>query len=54
MLIYALTIFISAFLLFQVQPLAGKFVLPWFGGGAVAIIVVGVVVMLLRGGSKPG
>src|SRR5580693_720165 len=31
-LIYSLTIFLSAFLLFQVQPLIGKFVLPWFGG----------------------
>jgi len=30
---YALTIFISAFLLFQVQPLIGKYILPWFGGG---------------------
>ncbi len=30
---YALTIFIGAFLLFQVQPLIGKFILPWFGGG---------------------
>ena len=29
---YALTIFVSAFLLFQVQPLVGKYVLPWFGG----------------------
>jgi spermidine synthase len=29
---YATTIFLSAFLLFQVQPLIGKFVLPWFGG----------------------
>lgn len=28
----ALTIFISAFLLFQVQPLISKFILPWFGG----------------------
>jgi len=26
------TIFLSAFLLFQVQPLIGKYVLPWFGG----------------------
>ena len=34
MLVYAVTIFLSAFLLFQVQPLIGKFVLPWFGGGA--------------------
>ncbi len=30
---YALTIFIGAFLLFQVQPLLGKYILPWFGGG---------------------
>jgi hypothetical protein len=31
--LYALTIFLSAFLLFQVQPLFGKSILPWFGGG---------------------
>lgn len=30
---YALTICLGAFLLFQVQPLIGKFILPWFGGG---------------------
>jgi spermidine synthase len=30
--LYALTIFLSAFLLFQIQPLIGKFILPWFGG----------------------
>lgn len=30
----ALTIFLSAFLLFQVQPLVGKLLLPWFGGSA--------------------
>ncbi|MCE9547697.1 MAG: fused MFS/spermidine synthase [Planctomycetia bacterium] len=29
---YALTIFLSAFLLFQVEPLIAKFILPWFGG----------------------
>ena len=29
---YAATIFLSAFLLFQVQPLAAKAILPWFGG----------------------
>src|SRR5882762_7788453 len=29
---YAVTIFTGAFLLFQVQPLIGKYVLPWFGG----------------------
>jgi len=32
MLLYALTIFVGAFLLFQVQPLIGKYILPWFGG----------------------
>ncbi len=31
--VYALTIFTGAFLLFQVQPLIGKYILPWFGGG---------------------
>jgi len=31
---YTLTIFLSAFLLFAVQPLMGKYILPWFGGGA--------------------
>ena len=34
MWVYALTIFLSAFLLFQVQPLIAKFILPWFGGSA--------------------
>src|SRR5262245_52484693 len=29
---YAATIFLSAFLLFQVQPLVSKYILPWFGG----------------------
>jgi SAM-dependent methyltransferase len=29
---YAVTVFASAFLLFQVQPLMGKFIIPWFGG----------------------
>lgn len=33
MLPFALSIFTGAFLLFQVQPLIGKFILPWFGGG---------------------
>ena len=32
MRLYALTIFLSAFLLFQVQPMIGKYILPWFGG----------------------
>ena len=34
MLLYALTIFLSAFLLFLVQPLIGRIILPWFGGSA--------------------
>ena len=29
---YAYTIYISAFLLFQVQPLIARYILPWFGG----------------------
>ncbi|HEX4128650.1 MAG TPA: fused MFS/spermidine synthase [Pirellulales bacterium] len=32
MILYAVAIFLSAFLLFQVQPLIGRFILPWFGG----------------------
>src|SRR5687767_7953781 len=32
MVLYALTIFASAFLLFLVQPLMAKQILPWFGG----------------------
>ena len=32
--LYALTIFLSAFLLFQVQPLIAKMILAWFGGSA--------------------
>ena len=31
-LFYAATTFISAFLLFQVQPIISKAILPWFGG----------------------
>jgi len=34
MIIYALTIVVSAFLLFQVQPVIAKIILPWFGGSA--------------------
>ena len=33
-LLYAITIFISAFLLFLVQPVMAKQILPWFGGSA--------------------
>ncbi|MFH1604779.1 MAG: fused MFS/spermidine synthase [Pseudomonadota bacterium] len=34
MILYVATIFLSAFLLFQVQPLIAKLILPWFGGSA--------------------
>ena len=34
MLLYACTIFTSAFLLFLVQPIIAKQILPWFGGSA--------------------
>jgi MFS family permease len=33
-LLYISTIFLSAFLLFQVQPMIAKMILPWFGGAA--------------------
>lgn len=32
MIYYALSIFLSAFLLFQIQPMIAKYILPWFGG----------------------
>jgi hypothetical protein len=32
-MVFPVTIFLSAFLLFQLQPMMGRFVLPWFGGG---------------------
>jgi spermidine synthase len=35
-ILYAAAILLSAFLLFQVQPLIGKAILPWFGGSAMA------------------
>ena len=34
MFLYALTIFVSAFLLFLIQPVIAKQILPWFGGSA--------------------
>lgn len=34
MILYAVTIFFSAFLLFQIQPMIAKTILPWFGGSA--------------------
>jgi hypothetical protein len=30
--LYAATVFLSAFLLFQIQPMIAKVILPWFGG----------------------
>jgi len=32
MALYGFTVFLSAFLLFLIQPLIGKLILPWFGG----------------------
>ena len=32
--VYAITIFLSAFLLFLVQPVIAKMILPWFGGSS--------------------
>jgi len=32
MLIFVISVFLSAFLLFQIQPMIGRFILPWFGG----------------------
>lgn len=32
MAFFGLTIFVGAFLLFQVQPLIARYILPWFGG----------------------
>ena len=32
MLYYSISIFVSAFLLFQIQPMISKSILPWFGG----------------------
>ena len=35
MLLHAATVFLSAFLLFLVQPVLAKQILPWFGGAAI-------------------
>ena len=48
---FALSIFLSAFLLFQVEPMIAKILLPWFGGtSAVWSTVVLFFQMLLTGG----
>jgi hypothetical protein len=48
---YSLTIFLSAFLLFQVQPLIGRYILPWFGGyaGVWSVMMVFFQAILLLG-----
>src|SRR5580700_7998810 len=33
-LLFAVTIFLGAFLLFLIEPLFAKLILPWFGGSA--------------------
>lgn len=50
-IIYAGTIFTSAFLLFLIQPLIGKQILPWFGGSAAvwSVCLVFFQVVLLAG-----
>jgi SAM-dependent methyltransferase len=49
--LYALTIFISAFLLFQVEPVIARIILPWFGGSAAVwtVCLLFFQVMLLLG-----
>jgi len=34
MISFATTVFLSAFLLFQIQPIVAKMILPWFGGSS--------------------
>jgi len=34
MVLYACAVFLAAFLLFQIQPLIAKIILPWFGGAS--------------------
>ncbi len=48
---FAATIFLSAFLLFQVQPLISRFILPWFGStpGVWATALLFFQIMLLLG-----
>jgi hypothetical protein len=48
---YAAAVFASAFLLFQIQPLIGRYVLPWFGGyaGVWSVMMVFFQTLLLAG-----
>ena len=53
--LHAATIFVSAFLLFLVQPLLAKQILPWFGGAAIVwtlCMVFFQLVLLLKHGIK--
>src|SRR5690349_22258846 len=36
---YGVTIFVGAFLLFEIEPLIAKRILPWFGGAAAVWII---------------
>src|SRR5215218_1520336 len=49
--VHAATIFLSAFLLFLVQPILAKQILPWFGGAAIVwtLCMVFFQLMLLLG-----
>ncbi len=51
MALLAATVFLSAFLLFQVQPIIGKYILPWFGSttGVWATALLFFQLMLLGG-----
>ena len=51
MRLFAVTIFVSAFLLFQVQPIIARIILPWFGGSAAvwAVCLLFFQVVLLLG-----
>ena len=55
-LLFATTIFTSAFLLFQVQPLISKFILPWFGGSPAvwSTCMLFFQVTLFAGWARPG
>ncbi len=33
MIVFVVTVFVGALLIFQIQPILGRYILPWFGGG---------------------
>jgi len=51
MIRFATTIFLSAFLLFQIQPIIARYILPWFGGSAAVwtVCMLFFQIMLLTG-----